>query len=175
MAQIAYSADRGNRNIVVKFSLVGTIVFTLFGRFSQGQQKKEKTHRFCRHCRHALIVYSLAEEKVGTFNEFISLRTDLYFHKLLSRDDILLSPKTVLPSPFWELPSPESLLSSHSNNADSTFSKFLVTVESMTTLYSILLSLLAPDIYKSSVTVTLIRDVNSVLKSLLTRTAFNDI
>ena len=62
-AQIAYSADRVNRNIVVKFSLVGTIVFTLFGRFSQGQQKKEKTHRFCRHCRHALIVYSLAEEK----------------------------------------------------------------------------------------------------------------
>ena len=45
-AQIAYSADRVNRNIVVKFSLVGTIVFTLFGRFSQGQQQKEKTHRF---------------------------------------------------------------------------------------------------------------------------------
>jgi len=59
-AQIAYSADRVNRNIVVKFSLVGTIVFTLFGRFSQGQQQKEKIHRFCRH---ALIVYSFAEEK----------------------------------------------------------------------------------------------------------------
>jgi len=46
VAQIAYSADRGNRNIVVKFSLIGTAVFTLFGRFSQGQQQKEKTHRF---------------------------------------------------------------------------------------------------------------------------------
>jgi len=63
VAQIAYSADRGVRNITPLFQLIGTAVFTLFGRFSQDQQKKEKTHRFCRHCRHALIVYSLAEEK----------------------------------------------------------------------------------------------------------------
>ena len=51
-AQIAYSADRVNRNIAANFSLVGTAVFTLFRRFSQGQQQEEKTHHFCRHCRH---------------------------------------------------------------------------------------------------------------------------
>ena len=70
----------------------------------------------------------------------------LYFHKLLSPDDILLSPKTVLPSPFWELPAPVSLLSPHSNNADSTFSKFRVPVESKTSTQRILPSLPSPDI-----------------------------
>ena len=64
-----------------------------------------------------------------------------YFHKLLSPDDIL--------------PAPESLLSSHSNNTDSTFSKIRVPVECITTHYSILLSLPSPVIYILSVTVTI--------------------
>ena len=167
----------------------------------QGQQEYCSQFFSCRHdCFHAVWTFltgATAEGEDTSFLSSLSSRFDsvfigrrkrsarstssfryaptFIFISLLSPDDILLSPKTVLPSPFLELPAPDSLLSPHSNNADSAFSKFRVPVECRIPHYSILLSLPSPDIYKSSVTVTLIRDGNFVIQILLTRTAFNGI
>ena len=139
----------------------------------QGQQEYCSQVFSCRHdCFHAVWMFLTGSTEEGEDTSFLSSLSSRFdsvfigrrkksarstssfryaptfiFISLLSPKAILPSPKTVLPSPFWELPAPESLLSLHSNNVESTFSKFLVPVESMTTLYSILLSLLAPDIY----------------------------